>query len=369
MVEYGGDEPAQFGAAAAGASLRPVSHPDAIEVVLFGAAGTRFVVFGRETARAWDARSGEPAGPSVRVTTAGKGIGVDRLGRLSGDGARIAVWEDERTVCVWDLIAGRRLLGPTRLDDPGPRIFGPPETNGHVTALGLSADGRWLAAATDSAGALTVWDLDRGAIVHHTPKRFQGLVQGFAFSADGAYILLWASDNNARVYRTRTGEPVGPAINPPVSKEQYVRIHPNESAISADGRWLAFFESGQGVVRLYDARWADNLLQAPLPAGLVGQTDGSKSPISRLWFSPDGRRVNFAAGTQAYTIPLPRFDVPAEATGPLVRFLTGQRIDPTDGIDRVDPNMFQADPLAYRRAFQAWRGIADEPAAQPTRLP
>jgi hypothetical protein len=324
-------------------------------------------MFSREFTRAWDVRNGEPAGPLVRVKTEGKGIGLDRLGRLSRNGSRVAVWDDERTVSVWDLVAGRRVFGPARLKDPGPQIFGPATSHGNVTGLLLSADGHWLAAATDSSGALTVWDVDAGRIAHHTPKRFQGFAQGFAFSADGERILHWASDNNARVYRTRTGESIGPAIHPPLSKGRDVRFHPNESAISSDGRWLAFFDSGLGVVRIYDARWADKLFQVFIPAGLIPATDGTVSPISRLWFSPDGARVHFAAAGKAYTIGLPRFEVSAEVTGPLVQFVTGEQIDLTDGIERIDLATFRADPDTYRRAFLAWKGRADDPAAQAQR--
>jgi WD40 repeat protein len=365
FVEYGGRRGAIFAPVASETAAQPVSHPAPVDVILFSEDGSRFVVFGRESAQVWEARSGKPDAPVVSIKTEGRGIGLDRLGRLSRDGSRIAVWDDERTVSVWDLIAGRRVLGPARLDDPGPRIFGPADSHGFITGLILSADGRWLAAATDSSGALTVWDVDAGRIAHHTPKRFLGYAQGFAFSADGERILHWASDNNARVYQTRTGASIGPAIKTPVSKERYVRTHPNESAISADGRWLAFFDSGLGVVRLYDARWADNLLQVPIPAGLVPATDGTTSPISRLWFSPDGTRVNFTAAGTAYTIGVPRFDVPAEATGALVRFVTGAQIDSTDGIERIDPATFRADPVTYRRAFLAWKGQNDDPADQP----
>src|SRR5688572_14997053 len=69
VVEYGVTDqgrarPAEFGAGAAGAAgatTRPVDHPEPIEVVLFGNDGSRFVAFGRALARAWDARTGEPA--------------------------------------------------------------------------------------------------------------------------------------------------------------------------------------------------------------------------------------------------------------------------------------------------------------------
>jgi eukaryotic-like serine/threonine-protein kinase len=369
ILEYGGGKPVEFGPASPEAKLRPLPHEEPVDLVLLVDDGTRFLTFNRESARVWNIQTGAPAGPSVRVVTEGKGIGVDRLNRLSRDGARLAVWDDERTVSVWDLVAGRRVLGPVKLADPGPRIFGPPESHGHITGLVLSADGKWLTAATDSSGALTVWEVDTGRLAHHTAKRFQGFIQGFAFSTDGESILVWASDNNARVYRTRSGEPIGPAINPPLSKDQYVRVHPNECAISADGRWLAIFDSRQKAVRLYDARWADCLLQVNLPEMMVGTTDGTRSPIARLWFAPDGAQVSYAARGKAYSIILPRFEVPAEMTAPLVRFLTGYRIDATDGLEFLDPLTFRADPDTYRRVILAWKGLADDLAAQPPKFP
>jgi WD40 repeat protein len=369
VVEYGGPGPARFGLAPLQEGATQLAdHPEPIVDVLFSDDGTRFVIFGRDIVRAWDAGTGKPAGPLVRARTEGRGFGWDQVGRLSRDGSRVAVWDDERTVSVWDLIVGRRAFGPARLDDPGARIFGPPESNGHVTALVLSADGQRVAAATDSAGALTVWNVEDGQLAHHTPKRFQGYAQGFAFSADGQRILLWASDNNARVYDAGSGEPIGPAIHPPLSRALYVRVHPNECAISADGRWLAFFEGGLGAIRLYDARWADSLLRVPLPAELLRTPPGAKSPISQLWFSPDGARISLIAGGRPSTIVLPRFEVPAEATGTLVRFLTGQRIDATDGIEAIDPATFRNDPDTYRRAFVAWRGLTDDATAQPGAL-
>jgi WD40 repeat protein len=366
VVEYGGQGPALLGSAAPGAATRPVEHPEPIEAVAFSDDGARFVVFGRDVVRVWDAKSGKPSGPLVRVSTEGRGIGIDRLGRLSANGSRVAVWDDERTVSVWDLLAGQRVFGPSQ-PAAGPRIFGPPESEGHITGLVLSADGRWLAAATDSSGALTVWEVDTGRTVHHTAKRFQGYAQGFAFAANGSRILLWASDNNARVYDTRTGAPIGPAINPPLSKDVFVRVHPYESAISADGRWLAFFESGLGAVRLYDARWADSLLRVPLPAELLSIPKGAKSPITRLWFSPDGSRLNLVAAGKPTTIVLPRFEVPTGMTEPLVRFLTGHHIDANDGIEFIDQLTFREDPDTYRRAVLAWKGLPDDPAAQPGR--
>ena len=218
--------------------------------------GSRFVVYGGSTMRLWDVRTGKPAGPLVRlpapaVPPVGAPLSSD-LDRLSRDGTRVAVWDDKKTVSVWDLATGRRVLGPTRNDNPGELIFGPKESEGTVTGLALSSDGSRLAVGTDSSGTLAVWDVNTGRVIHNH-RRFRGYVQGFGFSGDGERILLWASDNTARVYGAARGEPVGPALRPALSKNQYVRVNPNECAISADGRRLAFYESGLGTVRLWDA--------------------------------------------------------------------------------------------------------------------
>jgi WD40 repeat protein len=234
-------------------------------------------------------------------------------------------------------------------------VFGPPETHGHVTGLVLSADGKRVAAATDSAGTLAVWDVDSGRLLHRH-RRFGGYVQGFGFAANGERLLLWASDNTARVYDARTGQPVGPILRPATVKDQYVRVNPNECAIAPDGRRLAFFESVIGTVRLWDADRADSLIGVTVPATV---------PASRMWFSPDGARVNLVVDGAALTIPVPTFDAPAELTGPLVRFLTGHRIDETDGVDVADRADFRKDPARFRRAFLAWKQREDDPAAQP----
>jgi hypothetical protein len=193
--------------------------------------------------------------------------------------------------------------------------------------------------------------------VHHN-RRFRGFVQGFGFSKNGERILLWASDNTARVYDAARGDPIGPALRPALSKNQYVRVNPNECAISADGRRLAFYESGLDTVRLWDADRADSLLAVPLR---------ETGTVSGMWFSPDGARVNLVIGAKVLSIVVPRFDAPAERVGPLVRFLTGRRIDATDGIEFVDQFEFLADPDAHRRALLAWKGLPDEPTAQPPR--
>jgi WD40 repeat protein len=350
-VEYGGTGDAILSKMPPRAKSQTISFPSAVTAALFSTDG-HLVVQGGRHLQLRDTTTGEPRGPLLTSESAWRGVDHDRL---SYDGTRLAVWDDDKTISVWDLTSGKRVFGPLRNDDPGTRVFGPPETHGHVTGLVLSTDGKRVAAATDSAGTLAVWDVDSGKLLHRH-RRFGGYVQGFGFSADGARILLWASDNTARVYDAAAGQPVGPILRPATVKDQYVRVNPNECAISPDGRRLAFFESVIGTVRLWDADRADSLLAVIVPA---------KVPASRMWFSPDGARVNLVVDGKALTIPVPTFDTPAELTGPLIRFLTGNRIDETDGVDVIDREAFRTDPARYRRAFLAWKRRTDDPAAQP----
>ena len=40
-----------------------------------------------------------------------------------------------------------------------------------------------------------------------------------------------------------------------------------------------------------------------------------------------------------------------------MRFLTGQQIDDTDGIEFVDQFTFKKNPDHYRDVFRAWKGL------------
>jgi len=363
VVEFGGGDVSGLLIPSQGLESIKVEHSNPVTEILFSDDGRHFVVFGGNAVRLWDARTYQPVGPITRlpesVTPPHGALRNAGLDRLSGDGTRVATWDDSKAISVWDLNSGKRLFGPWRNENPGPLIFGPKDVEGQLSGLILSSDGKRLAVATDSAGTLSVLDVDSGRMMHHN-RRYRGYVQGFGFSADGRRVLLWASDNTARVYNTESGNAVGPALRPAQTKEQYVRVNPNECAISTDGRRLAFFESLTGTVRMWDADRADSLFAVAIPA---------LTPASRMWFSPNGSRVNLSVGGKALGIVVPQFEVPADLTGPLVRLLTGQRIDETDGIEFVDQFAFRNDLLTYRRAFLAWKHFPDDLTGQPVRSP
>jgi len=90
---------------------------------------------------------------------------------------------------------------------------------------------------------------------------------------------------------------------------------------------------------------------------------------SFLCFAADDSRFNVISNRKSLTVPIPQFDVPTASVGLLVRFLSGQRIDDTDGIEFVDQTDFCRDPATYLRAFLMWKTRTDDPTAQPPAAP
>ncbi len=100
-------------------------------------------------------------------------------------------------------------------------------------------------------------------------------------------------------------------------------------------------------LHVWDAERGERLLTIPL----------GDSP-NHLWFDRSGQSVNAAFnGQPPLTIRLPRCDFPFEDVGSLVRFLTGQRIDETDGMEFVDPFTFKKNLDHYRSVFRRWKGL------------
>ncbi len=390
-VEWTNDGKAWYGSGP-NAAPRPISHPGPVDGARFSDDGSRLVVSGGRAIRAWDPETIAPAGPVVAAATlidprwrwntrisssppVAAAIPADprentrltpemlRPVNLSRDGTRIVCLDDEKTLSVWDLTAGRRVFGPARHPDPGPRIFEQPSRAGWVSDASLSPDGRRLAVAIESTGTLTVWDVDTGAIVHHN-RRFRGYLRKVQFSDDGRRVLLASSDGKARMYDADTGIPLGPAVSQPGGQLAI--------GASPDGRRLAVYDdhargdrvAGRQAVpdsrrlavvddyvygfRMFDVERGERLLTIPY---------GNRTRPAALWFDAAGRSLNAVVGAEVLTFPLPRFDVPFDDSKALMRFLTGQQIDPTEGVEFVDQSTFRKDPDHYRDVFLAWKSL------------
>ena len=341
---------------------RPIPHPGPVEDARFCDDGSRLIVSGGRAIRAWDPDTVAPAGPVVAAATlidplwrwntrisssppVAAAIPADprentrltpellRPDHLSRDGTRIVCLDDEKTLSVWDLTAGRRVFGPARHPDPGPQVFEQPSRAGWVSDAALSPDGRRLAVGIESTGTLTVWDVDTGEIVHHN-RRFRGYLRKVQFSDDGRRVLLASSDGQARMYDADTGIPLGPAVSQPGGQLAI--------GVSPDGRRLAVYDDHVNGFRMFDVERGERLLTIPY---------GNRTKPTALWFDAAGRSLNAVVGAEALTFPLPRFDVPFADSKALMRFLTGQQIDATEGVEFVDQSTFRKAPDHYRDVF------------------
>jgi hypothetical protein len=144
----------------------------------------------------------------------------------------------------------------------------------------------------------------------------------------------------ARVYDAETGAPIGPPVRQPGNVRG--------TDVDPDGRRLAVYDGPADAVRVWDAERGERLVTLRF---------GNRWQLGNIWFSRDGQWINAVIDRSLYTFPLPRFDAPKEQAGPLVRFLTGQQIDETDGIEYVDQFAFRKDPDTYGRAVQAWKRL------------
>jgi serine/threonine protein kinase/WD40 repeat protein len=322
----------------------PLEAPPGLTRAQFCDDGTRVILSAPEAVAAADARTGKLVQPAIPITKTEQPVS---LKHVSHDGSRVAVWDDPKTLSVWDLTTGQRVFGPTRNDNPGPLVFGPPAADGHVREIALSPNGRRLAALTESSGTLTVYDVDSGAKLHHA-RWFRGTVRSLGFSADGRRVFAWTSDHTARVFDAETGRPIGAAV-----RTARIRLDGANTAglihcdLSPDGRQIVAYDPALPGVRMWDVAGGDQLLSVPTP--------GALRPTA-LWFAADGSRFSLVAGDgRSLTVPVPRFTVPPESVGPLARLLTGQQLDDNDGLEFVDQGLFRRDPDTYRRAYEAWK--------------
>jgi WD40 repeat protein/serine/threonine protein kinase len=363
-VEWTEDGKAWYGSGP-NVAPRPIPHPGRIDDARFSNDGSRLVVSGGRAIRAWDPDTVTPSGPVVAAATlidplwrwntrisssppVAAAIPADprentrltpellRPDHLSRDGTRIVCLDDERTLSVWDLTAGRRVFGPARHPDPGPQVFEQSSRAGWVSDAVLSPDGRRLAVGIETTGTLSVWNVDTGEIVHHN-RRFRGYLRKVHFSDDGRRVLLASSDGQARMYDADKGVPLGPAVSQPGGQLAI--------GVSPDGRRLAVYDDKVNGFRMFDAERGERLLNIRY---------GNRTRPTALWFDAAGRSLNAVVGSESITFPLPRFDVPFAESKALLRFLTGQQIDDTGGVEFVDQSTFRTHPDYYRDIFLAW---------------
>ena len=207
----------------------------------------------------------------------GRQIGGDAPGLADGD----VVWTLEFRPDGRTLAAGARILGPERgrvyLFDAATleldRIL---RTDRTLNDLAYTPDGSLLAGSTGFAdgGDTILWDARTGRVARiiHTDD---AAAYGADFSGDGRLLITAGQSSSVRVFRTATGEPVGPSLAGLIGSADTADLSP-------DGRTVVGADSA-GAALLWDIA-TGTVLGEPLP----GPTPGSTLAAS---FTPDGRRV------------------------------------------------------------------------------
>ncbi len=227
----------------------PLAHPESVTSVSFAPNGKLLTASWDCVVRLWDVKKGVTVGQPMRhpnpVLTA----------CLTPDGRTILTGSRDGQVRCWDVHSGYQLIGTLPLN------------RGMVKDLALSPDGKLLAtvsAPDDAAGSLHVWELARTLsrpagkgkeavvkaswVVHETMPWHAR--QFAAYSPDAGRVLTGGGDGLARLWDTRTGQPVGPPL-----RNAWKSIH--FLACSPDGRYLATASQdpiGLGEARLWDGR-------------------------------------------------------------------------------------------------------------------
>jgi hypothetical protein len=192
---------------------------------------------------------------------------------------------------------------------------------GIVWHAAYSPDGTRIVTASADRSA-RVWD-SRTSEPLLEPVRHEKGVFLATFSPDGERILTTSDDATARVWNARTGEPVSPSM------QHASRIW--MGAFSPDGRLVAT-GSDDRTVRLWDPKSGLPMSEPLAHSGLVG----------RLAFSPDGQRLlSFGGEVRVWDVVVAPTPVP-EWFCDLLEAVAGFRLAPDGQVELVSPDILPA---------------------------
>lgn len=274
-----------------------LNHDGVVGSIEFSADGrwmlTASESFEDNTARRWDAVSGEPLGPPLRHEA------PIFSARFNPSGDRIVTASDDGTAQMWSSESGLPIGTPMRHDqavhsaefspdgnhvltasyDGTARVWnaatGEPSgivmTHGKLPASAhFSPDGRLIATAGID-GTAQIWNASNGAKVGR-PLRHDNAVTMAVFSPDGHWIATAGKDGTARLWDIRTDDPQAILLR---HKEdvRFVQFSP-------DGRFIVT-ASQDGSARIWNAH-------SGAPVGLPMLHDGF---VQSAEFSADARRI------------------------------------------------------------------------------
>jgi WD40 repeat protein/Tfp pilus assembly protein PilF len=257
-----------------------------------------------------------PTGPSALAPSAEAielSVGVT-CAAFSPDSKRLVTAGTDRTVRVWEVATGKRLISPI-------------QHSAAVRFAEFSPDGKRL--VTAGGDQAQVWDAATGERIT-PPLKHSGIVYRAAFSPDGRHIVTGSADRTSRVWDAATGAPVTPFL------KHGMYVH--HAAFSCGGRLI--LTAGADQARVWDATTGQ-----PLTPPLRHASD-----ITYAAFSPDARRILTASRdhtARVWDLP-PREERPATDLVLLAEVLSGRRIDDSG-------NLVHSEADALGAAYQALR--------------
>ena len=276
--------------------------------------GSTLITFGSQNViKLWDVSTGKPkidlAGLESRLTAlAFSPDGRHVVTGGGGGGGSLRVWEVARgkqVACLrdpqmWDVNCvhfspdGKRILsadtgGVARLWDwsSGRQMGAFSGHKGWLHAVAFSSDGKQFATG-DEAGVVRVWDLAQGKIVH-TLRGHTHIVTDLVFTSDGRSLISASWDHSFRLWDLETG------------KEKYVvKGHTNvvtSLALSPGGLWL-YSGSFDHTICVWETS------SGKLCRVLKGQERDYNSSVEAIALSPDGTLLAAALGHEATSVHL-----------------------------------------------------------------
>lgn len=205
----------------------------------------------------WDAATGKPAEPLLRVPQ--RQINQESIVTFDHNGTMLVSPSEDGTAIAWNA-AG----------EPERKMLEGAQEGAPVVALDPE---RKMLAAADGNNAINVWDLASGKLRAVLKAPIQQVLS-LAFSPDGATLASGNSDNTVLLWDVAKGRPRSPPLNGH-------RGQVNTVAFSPDSHILASGSSDRDV-RLWDAR--------------TGKAHGKpliehRDQVAIVAFSPDGKTL------------------------------------------------------------------------------
>jgi WD40 repeat protein len=252
----------------------PLRHGDSVVAASFDPKGELVLTASADnTARIWDARTGEPIGQPLRHA------GPVRAASFDPKGERVITGSDDGTARFWTVRTSEPIGEALR------------HTAGVQVVAFDSKGERVVTASTDTA---QVWDARTGAPIGR-PLQHKGGIRTAKFDPTGERVVTASDDRTAHIWNARTGEPIGKSLPHLPSTKDMFFTNVTDAAFDPKGERVVT-ASVDHTARIWDARtgapigkplqhtdWVRTAAFDPAGAHIV---TASEDGTARVW---DGR--------------------------------------------------------------------------------